>query len=131
MKTKTIILGITGSIAIYKACEISRLLIGDKFCVNVVMTKNATRLISPQVFASLIGGPVYCNEFVKSANWEIDDGSICELTTECDITGYGLKLTDGGLKIWETARFVADYVYVGEGNVYFVDEDAEVYIGDT
>ncbi len=58
-KSKTIILGVTASIAIYKACEIVRRLSVGNFKISVVMTKNATRLISPQVFSSLIKGFVY------------------------------------------------------------------------
>jgi phosphopantothenoylcysteine decarboxylase/phosphopantothenate--cysteine ligase len=59
VKPKNIILGVTASIAIYKACEIIRLLLKGSICLSVVMTENATRLMSPQVFASLAGGRVY------------------------------------------------------------------------
>jgi len=59
MKSKDIILGVTASIAIYKACDIARRLFKEKFSVSVVMTANATRLISPQVFSSLIEGSLY------------------------------------------------------------------------
>ena len=59
MKAKNIILGVTASIAIYKACEVVRKLLEPNLHLNVVMTKNATQLISPRVFSSLIGGQVY------------------------------------------------------------------------
>lgn len=78
MKAKNIILGVTASIAIYKACEIARRLTKDNLCLGVVMTKNATRLISPQVFSSLIGGRVYWDEFANSANWEIEHISLAK-----------------------------------------------------
>ena len=78
MKAKNIILGVTASIAIYKACEIARRLIKDNLCLGVVMTENATRLISPQVFSSLIGGRVYWDEFANSANWEIEHISLAK-----------------------------------------------------
>jgi len=54
-RTKHILLGVTASIAIYKACEIVRKLIKANIGLSVVMTANATRLISSQVFSSLIG----------------------------------------------------------------------------
>lgn len=89
MKAKHIILGVTASIAIYKTCEIIRRLIKANLCLSVVMTKNATRLISPQVFSSLIGrqddasvknfgGGVYWDEFVSSAPWKIEHVSLAK-----------------------------------------------------
>ncbi len=56
---KNIILGVTASIAIYKACEIIRKLKACGFCVQVVMTKEAEELIKPIVFQSLSGNKVY------------------------------------------------------------------------
>ena len=73
MSKGNIILGVTASIAIYKACEIARIFFRAKFGLRVVMTKHAAELISPRVFASLIGGePVYSDEFVGPANWKIE-----------------------------------------------------------
>ena len=78
MKTKNITLGVTASIAIYKACEIARRLVKDNLCLDVVMTRNATQLISPRVFSSLIAGRVYWDEFASSANWEIEHISLAK-----------------------------------------------------
>ena len=72
MKSKNIVLGVTASIAIYKACEIVRSLVQNKIAVNVVMTENAIKLISPQVFASLSGTRVYIDEFTDPNNWDIE-----------------------------------------------------------
>ncbi|MFC1657796.1 flavoprotein [Candidatus Omnitrophota bacterium] len=78
VKRKNILLGVTASIAIYKACEIaSRLLEGD-FTVSVVMTGHAARLISARVFSSLVGGPVYCDEFQHPADWDIEHISLAK-----------------------------------------------------
>ena len=63
IKTKNIILGVTASIAIYKACEIVRQLLREAFCINVVMTDNATELVSPQLFACLTNGWVHPTPF--------------------------------------------------------------------
>ena len=54
-----IILGVTASIAIYKACDLIRKLRGCGFAVDVVMTKEAEELIKPIVFQSLTGNRVY------------------------------------------------------------------------
>jgi len=54
-----IILGVTASIAIYKACELIRRLKECGFTVTVVMTKEAQELIKPIVFQSLSAGRVY------------------------------------------------------------------------
>ena len=78
MKKRNIILGVTGSIAIYKACEIIRRLLEDHCSLSVVMTEHAAQLISPQVFSALSGGTVYWNEFATPANWEIEHVSLAK-----------------------------------------------------
>ncbi len=58
-KEKNIILGVTASIAIYKACDLVRQLKACGFSVHVVMTKEAEELIKPIVFQSLSANRVY------------------------------------------------------------------------
>jgi phosphopantothenoylcysteine decarboxylase/phosphopantothenate--cysteine ligase len=50
-----IALGVSSSVSIYKACEVLRGFQKQGFDVQVIMTRNATRLISPLLFASLSG----------------------------------------------------------------------------
>ena len=52
---KKIALGVSSSIGIYKACEVLRGFQKNGLQVQVVMTKNATRLVSPLLFSSLSG----------------------------------------------------------------------------
>jgi phosphopantothenoylcysteine decarboxylase/phosphopantothenate--cysteine ligase len=78
MRPKNIILGITASIAIYKACEIVRRLVKANLSLSIIMTKNATRLISPLVFSSLAAGQVYSDEFTHPANWKIEHVSLAK-----------------------------------------------------
>ena len=66
---KRVLLGVTGSIAAYKAVDILRRLTDQGAEVRVVMTKNATRFISPLTFEALSGKPVLCDEF---QDWEKD-----------------------------------------------------------
>lgn len=58
---KTIVLGITGGIAAYKAAELARLLIKGGAAVRVVMTEAATRFITPLTLQTLTGHPVGLN----------------------------------------------------------------------
>src|SRR3990172_6436827 len=50
---KNIILGVTGGIAAYKACELTRRLINEEANVQIIMTNNATEFISPLTFQTL------------------------------------------------------------------------------
>ncbi len=63
LKGKKIILGVTGSIAIYKSCELLRKLREEGAEVKVIMTKNAAKFISPLTFQTLSGNPVYLEMF--------------------------------------------------------------------
>ncbi|HQP10383.1 MAG TPA: bifunctional phosphopantothenoylcysteine decarboxylase/phosphopantothenate--cysteine ligase CoaBC [Candidatus Omnitrophota bacterium] len=65
-KKKRVILGVTGSIAAYKAAEIIRRLIEHGMRVSVVMTKEAEYFITPLTLASLSGETVFCEMFPPS-----------------------------------------------------------------
>ena len=56
--TPTILLGVTGGIAAYKAAELTRLLVKDGLRVQVAMTDAATRFVGPLTFQALSGRPV-------------------------------------------------------------------------
>ncbi len=58
-KAKSLVLGITGGIAAYKAAELVRLLIKADIDVQVVMTEAATQFITPLTMQALSGKPVY------------------------------------------------------------------------
>lgn len=76
---KNIILGVTASIAIYKACGLIRRLKKCGFSVQVVMTKEAEELIKPIVFQSLSANRVYRGGiFDEQDTWEIEHISLAE-----------------------------------------------------
>lgn len=76
---KNIILGVTASIAIYKACDIVRRLKEQGRGVTVVMTREAQELIRPVVFQSLSGNKAYGGElFLEPEGWEIEHISLAE-----------------------------------------------------
>lgn len=58
-----ILLGVTGGIAAYKACELTSLAIKAGHAVRVVMTANATRFVGPVTFEGLSGQPVMTDTF--------------------------------------------------------------------
>src|SRR5438105_380054 len=58
MKSKTILLGITGSIAAYKAAEIASQLSKKGHSVHVIMTQDATHFITPLTLKTLTKNPV-------------------------------------------------------------------------
>lgn len=75
---KNIILGVTASIAIYKACEIVRRLSAEGLSISVVMTEEAKELIRPVVFQSLSGNRVYSGLFDDPESWEIEHVSLAD-----------------------------------------------------
>lgn len=60
---KTVLLGVTGCVAAYKACEVVRGLQKAGLRVKVVMTKNATEFINPGQFRALTREPVAVGTF--------------------------------------------------------------------
>ncbi len=65
---KKILLGITGSIAAYKAAILVRLLVKARCEVQVVMTESAAKFISPLTLSTLSGKPVLI-DWEKSGTW--------------------------------------------------------------
>jgi phosphopantothenoylcysteine synthetase/decarboxylase len=71
MKTnKTIILGVTGSIAAHKAADLASLLTKAKCQVRVVMTADAQRFITPLPFKTLTHHPVVTDLYDEDEGWK-------------------------------------------------------------
>ncbi|MEA3509316.1 MAG: bifunctional phosphopantothenoylcysteine decarboxylase/phosphopantothenate--cysteine ligase CoaBC [candidate division NC10 bacterium] len=68
---KEIILGVTGSIAVYKAVEILRELTGRGASVTVVMTESAQRFVSPLTFETLSRRPILTDLFALDYDKQI------------------------------------------------------------
>lgn len=60
---KKILLGLTGSIAVYKACDLASKLVQKGYEVMAVMTSGALKFITPLTFRALTGNPVYSDIF--------------------------------------------------------------------
>ncbi|MFZ5971962.1 MAG: bifunctional phosphopantothenoylcysteine decarboxylase/phosphopantothenate--cysteine ligase CoaBC [Bacteroidota bacterium] len=65
LKGKKILLGVSGSIAAYKAAALTRLLVKEQAEVKIIMTAAAKDFIAPLTLATLSKNPVY-SEFVKN-----------------------------------------------------------------
>lgn len=77
--TKKVLLGVTGSIAAYKAGDITRRLMDQGCSVTIVMTESAKKFVTPLTFAVLSGRKVYCEMFdTDPASWEIEHVSLAE-----------------------------------------------------
>ncbi len=75
---KNIVLGVTGGIACYKACDIVSRLVKLGACVDVIMTKNATEFVSPKTFESLSHRQVVVDTFQKIEKFEIEHISLAQ-----------------------------------------------------
>lgn len=68
LEGKTVVLGVTGGIAAYKAVELLRLMKKESAAVRVIMTANACRFVGPLTFEALAGCPVCTTLFEPGAN---------------------------------------------------------------
>lgn len=68
---KKVVLGITGGIAAYKAADVVSWLAKNNAEVHVVMTENATKIISPLTLQTLSKRPVVLDEFATGHGWQV------------------------------------------------------------
>ena len=66
---KTVVVGITASIAAYKACEIVNLLRKNAFDVRVILTKDALEFVTPLTLQTLSGNKVLTDMFEPPEKW--------------------------------------------------------------
>jgi phosphopantothenoylcysteine decarboxylase/phosphopantothenate--cysteine ligase len=74
----TVVLGVTGCIGAYKACEVLRELQKRDVDVHVVMTEAATRFVSPMTFEALSRHPVFTDQFALGAQGDIRHISLAD-----------------------------------------------------
>ncbi len=71
LRGKTIVIGVSGGIAAYKAAELVRLLVVAEAKVRVIMTRNATEFITPLTLQTLSQNPVATDTFDLTQESEI------------------------------------------------------------
>ncbi len=78
LKGKTVLLGVTGSIAAYKIAYLASALKKLHAEVHVLMTKNATNFITPITFESLIGTKCLVDTFDRNFQFQVEHISIAK-----------------------------------------------------
>jgi len=78
LSNRTIVLGITGSIAAYKAAEIASQLTQAGAKVNVIMTKEAIQFISPITLRAITGRPVVTEMFDLTSEFSVGHVSLAK-----------------------------------------------------
>ena len=78
LKGKTILLGVTGSIAAYKTAALASSLIKQSADVHVLMTKNATQFITPVTFETLTGNKCLVDTFDRNFTFEVEHVSLAK-----------------------------------------------------
>jgi len=78
LANKTIVLGITGGIAAYKAADLASKLTQEGAEVRVVMTKSATEFITPLTFRSLTHRPVTTSLFELASEFSVEHVALAE-----------------------------------------------------
>ncbi|ACZ01205.1 bifunctional phosphopantothenoylcysteine decarboxylase/phosphopantothenate--cysteine ligase CoaBC [Streptobacillus moniliformis] len=95
---KNIVIGVTSGIACYKALDVCSKLKKNNYNIKVIMTENASKLISPLLFQTLTGNKVYINMFDENetsvSHIEIAKNSdlVCVIPATYNIIG---KLSNG------------------------------------
>ncbi len=80
LKGKTVLLGVTGGIAAYKAAALASALVKQHAAVEVVMTDNATEFITPLTFEQLTGRRTMVNTFDRNFSHQVEHISLAERT---------------------------------------------------
>lgn len=78
LRGKTVILGVTGSIAAYKIATLASMLVKKQASVHVIMTKNATNFINPITFESLTGHKCLVDTFDRNFEFQVEHVSIAK-----------------------------------------------------
>lgn len=78
LKGKTVVLGVTGSIAAYKIASLASMLVKSHCDVHVIMTKNATNFINPIAFETLTGHKCLVDTFDRNFEFHVEHVSLAQ-----------------------------------------------------
>ncbi|MBE6021145.1 MAG: bifunctional phosphopantothenoylcysteine decarboxylase/phosphopantothenate--cysteine ligase CoaBC [Clostridiales bacterium] len=78
LKDKTVVLGVTGSIAAYKIANLASMLVKQNCDVHVIMTKNATNFITPITFETLTGNKCLVETFDRNFQFHVAHVSLAK-----------------------------------------------------
>lgn len=80
LKGKTVLLGVTGGIAAYKAAALASALVKQHAAVEVVMTQNATQFVTPLTFEQLTGRRTMVDTFDRNFSHQVEHISLAQRT---------------------------------------------------
>ena len=80
LKNKTVLLGVTGGIAAYKAAALASALVKMHANVEVVMTENATKFVTPLTFEQLTGRRTMVDTFDRNFSHQVEHISLAQRT---------------------------------------------------
>ncbi len=78
LKGKTVLLGVTGSIAAYKIANLASMLVKAHCEVHVIMTKNASNFINPITFETLTGHKCLIDTFDRNFEFQVEHVSLAQ-----------------------------------------------------
>jgi len=78
LEDKTVVLGVTGSIAAYKAAELASQLAQVGARVEVIMTEAATEFVTPLTFRNITGRPVVTRMFQLASEYSVEHVALAE-----------------------------------------------------
>ena len=78
LKGKTVVIGVSGGIAVYKACDVVSRLKKLNANVHVIMTKSATEFVTPLTFQSLSQNYVVSDMFESPKTWDVEHISLAK-----------------------------------------------------
>lgn len=78
LKDKTVVIGVSGGIAVYKTLDVISRLRKLGVNVNVIMTKSATEFVTPLSFQSLSQNYVVCDMFEDPKTWDVEHISLAK-----------------------------------------------------
>lgn len=78
LKNKTVVLGVTGSIAAYKIANVASMLVKMHADVHVIMTENATNFINPITFETLTGNKCLVETFDRNFQFHVAHVSLAD-----------------------------------------------------
>ena len=80
LQGKTILLGVTGGIAAYKAAALASALVKQHACVEVIMTAHATEFIAPLTFEQLTGNRCMVDTFDRNFSHQVEHIALADRT---------------------------------------------------
>ena len=78
LKGKTVVLGVTGSIAAYKIASLASMLVKKQANVHVIMTQNAMNFINPITFETLTGHKCLVDTFDRNFEFQVEHVSLAK-----------------------------------------------------